>query len=271
MYMKKTKKYNKYLILFLITVIIFIIFKFTKKEYFENNKKIVLVVARYNEDLEWLKQDPYNKYDVIIYNKGDNDNFYKPPKLREIIKLNNLGISIHSYFYHIINNYDNLDDITVFLPGSCMDEITHNEKTYMKKDQTIKTMKYTEETKNSVFIIHIHTERPVNEELYNFMIDSHPINNAQNREKNSDESLLKSQIRPFGKWYEHVFNGIEIHDISYKGIFSLTKEHIHNRSKESYKELMNYIGKDKNEETSHYFERSFLAVFYPIPENCLYR
>ena len=42
--------------------------------------------------------------------------------LRLIINLENVGVCVHTYFYHIIEHYDNLDDIIVFLPGSCMDE-----------------------------------------------------------------------------------------------------------------------------------------------------
>ena len=269
--MKKTvklcKKYTKFLV-FVGLIILYIIYTFTKKEMFEN-KNIVLVVARYNEDLEWLKNEPFNKYDVIVYNKGDNDNFYKSPKIRSIINLENVGVCVHTYLYHIIHHYDNLDNITVFLPGSCMDEIGPNEKTYMKKKQTLQTMQKMEETNNSAFVIHVHTDQPIDKEFYHFTITNYPMNNLQNIEKNSDDYLRLCDIRPFGKWFQHVFKDIEIHDLGYKGIFALTREHIRNRSNASYIDLISYVDKDKNEESAHYFERSFLAVFHPIPENCL--
>ena len=92
-------------------------------EYIGNNdnmdKTVEIVVARYNENLEWLKHHPFSEYNVIIYNKGTNNNFYKPKKLKYIENLENVGKCDHTYLYHIIKNYDNLSDITIFLPGSC--------------------------------------------------------------------------------------------------------------------------------------------------------
>ena len=38
---------------------------------------IILVIARYNENLDWLTEEPFNKYNSIVYNKGINDNFNK--------------------------------------------------------------------------------------------------------------------------------------------------------------------------------------------------
>ena len=43
------------------------------KEGFDLNSNVI-VVSRYNEKLDWLKDEPFNKYSVIIYNKG-NDEF----------------------------------------------------------------------------------------------------------------------------------------------------------------------------------------------------
>ena len=71
------------------------------------SKTIVVVVARYNENIEWTKQFP----NVTIYNKGE--------KLNENneIMLDNVGREGHTYFYHIYNNYENLSDYIVFLQG----------------------------------------------------------------------------------------------------------------------------------------------------------
>ena len=42
---------------------------------YKNNVEIV--ISRYNEDLLWLNEYPFNQFEYIIYNKGDNDNFDK--------------------------------------------------------------------------------------------------------------------------------------------------------------------------------------------------
>ena len=73
---------------------------------------ISIVVARYNEDVEWTKQFS----NIIIYNKGiPLQNSY------EQIFLNNVGREGHTYYKHIYDNYDNLADYTVFLQGNPFD------------------------------------------------------------------------------------------------------------------------------------------------------
>ena len=71
-----------------------------------------IVVARYNENIEWTKLFP----DVVIYNKGEP----LPPGYNEIV-LDNVGREGHTYYTHIYNNYDNLDEYTVFLQGNPFD------------------------------------------------------------------------------------------------------------------------------------------------------
>ena len=71
-----------------------------------------IVVARYNENVEWTKQFK----NVIIYNKGN--------KMTEDFKqvfLNNVGREGHTYYKHICDNYDNLEDYTIFLQGNPFD------------------------------------------------------------------------------------------------------------------------------------------------------
>lgn len=73
---------------------------------------IDIVIARYNENLEWTKQFP----NVIIYNKGKKlDGEYNE------IFLDNVGKEGHTYYKHICDNYDNLSDYTIFLQGNPFD------------------------------------------------------------------------------------------------------------------------------------------------------
>jgi hypothetical protein len=73
--------------------------------------KYCIVVARYNEDVEWTK----NFSNIIIYNKGNPLTDYNQ------ILLNNFGREGHTYFKHIYDNYDNLADYTIFLQGNPFD------------------------------------------------------------------------------------------------------------------------------------------------------
>jgi hypothetical protein len=67
-----------------------------------------LVIARYNEDIEWTKKINHK---ITIYDKSNNP-------VENSIKLKNVGREGETFLYHIIKNYDNLDDVTVFLQGN---------------------------------------------------------------------------------------------------------------------------------------------------------
>lgn len=68
-----------------------------------------IVVARYQEDVDWTN----GLENVIIYNKSTT----LPNSKHSYQQLPNVGREGHTYLYHIINNYDNLDDYTCFLQG----------------------------------------------------------------------------------------------------------------------------------------------------------
>jgi hypothetical protein len=71
-----------------------------------------IIIARYNECVEWTKQFP----NVIIYNKGE-----KLGKCYNEVFLNNVGREGHTYYKYICDNYDNLSDYTIFLQGRPFD------------------------------------------------------------------------------------------------------------------------------------------------------
>lgn len=90
---------------------------------------IQIVVARYNENVEWVKQFT----NVIIYNKGCilNDGY------NEFV-LPNVGREGHTYYKHIYDNYDNLADYTIFLQGKPQDHspnIIYNLKKYVNNTE----------------------------------------------------------------------------------------------------------------------------------------
>ena len=70
-----------------------------------------IVVARYNEDVSCFS---FFLDHCLIYNKGSEMDM-------QCIPLPNIGREAHTYLHHIIENYDNLDDITVFTQGNPLD------------------------------------------------------------------------------------------------------------------------------------------------------
>ncbi len=70
--------------------------------------RFTVVVARYNEPIDWV-----SRYKHIVYNKG------RP--IPNSVTMPNIGREAHTYLFHIVNNYDQLDDFTVFLQGNPFD------------------------------------------------------------------------------------------------------------------------------------------------------
>ena len=74
-----------------------------------NKLNFNIIVARYNEDINWLNMF----YDIInIYDKGMKYNLHS-------FQLPNIGREGHTYLYHIINNWDNLSRRTLFQFCQC--------------------------------------------------------------------------------------------------------------------------------------------------------
>lgn len=217
---------------------------------------VQLVIARYNEDLKWINDDPYSKYQNIIYNKSDNNNFSKSDKTRETVSLPNVGRCDHTYLHHIIKNYDNLANITVFLPGSLNME--------NKKDKSTRLLREIENNKQNVFLSSKY--RNVQEELYDFQLDGWKASDEKNAILNPENKLDRAKIRPFGKWFSDKFKDLKIEHVSYYGIFSVDKKEILQHPKSHYEELIKDLETSSNPEAGHFFERAWGAVFHPMSE-----
>ena len=223
-------------------------------------RSVDLVISAYKEDLEWLNYIPAKFHHVYIYNKG-------PGMISGVnipyteIKLKNIGRCDHTYLYHIIHNYDNLADVTIFATGSTY-TIPHKKKKFQF------TLHKTLETNNTVF----YADRldNVKKDLYRFQLNNWEATGVKNKGSENSNILLHANTRPFGKWYDEHFPNIDIHAVTFGGVFSVSKEHIYNRDIDSYTRLINEFPFHPNPEVGHYFERAWLAIFHPIPEECIY-
>ena len=223
-------------------------------------RSVDLVISAYKEDLEWLNHIPATFRQVYIYNKGPGmisgvDIPYKE------IKLKNIGRCDHTYLYHIIHNYDTLADVTIFATGSTY-ALSH------KRNKFRFTLTKTLETRNTVFYADRYEN--VKEDLYNFTMESYPASYANNNIGVNSTKMIQANIRPFGKWYDEHFPNLDIHAVTFSGVFSVSKEHIHHRDTDYYINLIGDFPFHPNPEVGHYFERAWIAIFDPIPEECLF-
>jgi hypothetical protein len=214
---------------------------------------IQIIVSRYNEKLEWINEEPFNRFNYIVYNKGVNDDFEKN-NVTKIINLPNIGRCDHTYLYHIVENYNNLNPINVFFPGS----LNNEHKKRNAKRILYNILKY----KTAIFLGHYTPN--LRSQFNNFTLDewccTDPLNNQLNNEKN----LLPSVIRPYGRWYKFHFGNTTVNKWCIHGIFSVTKRDIIKHDINRYKNLLAGVARHSNPEVGHYIERSWGAIFHPL-------
>lgn len=83
-----------------------------------------LVVAHFNEDLSWIPKE----HQVSIYSKGE------PAKHHRSLPLPNIGREGHTFVTHIIECWNCLADVTIFVQG---DPLFHCELLLKRLDQEV--------------------------------------------------------------------------------------------------------------------------------------
>ena len=78
------------------------------------HNSIELVVARYAEDVGWLRNIPH-QIRVTVYDKNPSE------ALPDARRLPNIGREAHTYLHHIVQRYETLAPVTVFCQGKPFD------------------------------------------------------------------------------------------------------------------------------------------------------
>lgn len=216
-------------------------------------RPVKIIVSRYNENLEWMKESPFNLFRYVVYNKGVNDDFEKC-NVDEIITLPNVGRCDHTYLYHIVKNYNKLNEINVFFPG-CLNV---NFKKNKAKQILYKIIKF------KTAVIYGHKINDVKQEFGNFTLDHWTSTDSANKALNSENLTYPAKLRPYGKWYTYMFGKTKTNWFCLHGILSVHKLDILKHDISHYVKLMNAVGVHSNPEVGHYIERSWAAIFHPL-------
>lgn len=221
---------------------------------------ITIVVARYNENVDWLDTDPFKNMNIIIYEKGPY-HIKNKSEHTQSISLPNVGRCDHTFLHHIIENYNNLSDVTVFLPGSAtmdhklinLDRIKHAIKKYNETADISHIYKTQQEMCYNV----------PNDELELFELDNWTASHSDNKNINNESALQLSPIRPFGAWFKENLPHLTLKPcVWYSGIFIATKNQIHKHPIEVYQRLIKYVDNHSNPEAGHYLERTWANLFF---------
>jgi len=200
-----------------------------------------IVVARYNENIEWLNDEMSN---CIIYNKGDKLD------IKNEIVLENVGRESETYLQYIITNYDNLPDVVVFTQARISDHKGKDDVSYL---------------------INIKNQALSNSKSQNFFIHD-DVGNSIHWDKNwnlrEDGYYLKDNYKnnkpiTFLEWFKENININYPNPIKIycNAIFAVKKENIINKPIEYYKRLILEVNHHINSTEGHFFERSWYYIF----------
>ena len=215
--------------------------------------KLLIVVARYNESLEWLNEAPFNNHQYLVYNKGINDNFVKT-NVVQIIKLANVGRCDHTYLFHIVKNFTALPNVCVFFPGSI--DLPH------KRHIAIRILNSV--TLSSATFIAIMAPIPLKDFFRGFKLDEYECVHPANFVLNNENVIYKSKLRPFGRWFRHHFGEITPAYYQHFGVFSIDKRDILQHPITRYINILAELAENSNPEVGHYCERAWGGIFFPL-------
>ena len=198
-----------------------------------------IIVARYNENIEWLNTEMKN---CIIYNKGTALN------IENEIMLENVGRESDTYLHYIIANYDNLPDVIVFTQAKIKDHKGADDVNYLLK---IKNQALTK-SKSQNFGTFSDRGTPWGKE-WNLINGKYVLeNNYKNNKPITFINWFKINI------HKNYPNPISIYK---NAIFAVKKENIINKSLEYYKNLLLEVNHHINPAEGHFFERSWYYIF----------
>lgn len=207
---------------------------------FENTD---LVVARYNENLDWIKSE-YSR--IFIYNKGE------PLNIEKEIILPNIGRESQTYLYHIVENYYNLNDTTIFTQGNIADH-NYNENRFFEMKKEAEKHGYS-----------------LNKDYYaNVMFGGYKDGNYRDHHPTlKDSNIPLSRFATIGQFHEYIFGkSFDQYKWYGNGIFAVSKEKILSRNIDFYKKIL--LDEEQfyiSGELGSYLERTWTLIFN-IPDN----
>jgi hypothetical protein len=202
--------------------------------------KVTYIIARYEENIDWLK--PIMKH-CIIYNKG------KKLNIPNEVCLENVGRESHSYLKYIIDNYDNLADICIFSQGDIHDHI--NRKTnpvyYYLMKQGLEAFQFGTSM----------PRRTMNRY-------SNDMNWGSNPKIIWADEFKDGNHISFLQWFRENISKKPLKNKLYfytNALFAVTKKKIKHRPKSYYENLIKQVDWHVNPVEGHYFERSWYYIF----------
>ena len=203
-----------------------------------------VVVTRYNEQINWLN----NHTNTKVYQKVDN--LQQPYSVDNVTFIPNWGKDAYTHLYHIVNNYNNLADYTLFTQANPFE---HDPNFSIDKFRDKEFLGVCERYGNWCGSIHtpFHGwDRIIHHDKWLKEIESGELIPAKlTYGEYWDKYIKKPKPDPETMvWYHGI-------------IFSASRNTILKNSKQYYADLLDTVSGVKNNEEIHYFERSTHYIF----------
>lgn len=225
---------------------------------------IEVVISRFAEDISWLQEEPFTACRLTCYNKGTSNVDVSNIDC-QVFPLPNVGRDAHTILHHVIERYDDLSDVTLFLQGC--GPVPNVYPCQIKLQRIKDAIRLVQETQDTVMFRGgcEHTR----EFFSDFVLDDWGCSTPINWLNNPESRLTPCPERPFGVWYDANFVGLEcVPSLNFYCTFAVSREHIRQHPVSHYKKLIKYLDQHSNSEAIHYLERAWGAVFGPIPDKC---
>jgi len=205
---------------------------------------VKLIIAKYREDISWADE---LGYDYVVYDKGGQPDISG-------IKLENIGREAHTYFTHIVNEYDRLAQVNVFLQGDPFDHIGDQGR------GDVKTLRS---------LIEDVVERGVPFKGFAwFKLKCDYLGQPHDLRKPENEGRWSGWGKdiPLGEVFEKIFQADfprQLVSRAPTGIFSVTGDRIQTRPKAFYEYALRLVEADPDDSnnTGHAFERLWQHIF----------
>lgn len=200
------------------------------------------VIARYNEDVEWVKTFD----DYIVFNKGSNIGISQEV-LNRTYNLPNLGIDVEVILRYITTHYNYLPSKVAFCQGNYFD---HYQLTLNEFKHQLLTLQ------NGYSILNYNYNR------YGEINSNKPSFNIEEWPPNRKLENYKPQYNLENWWKELSGEAyVQKQMVFWGSIFCVDKTLIHRRPLSFYDKMHQYYIKNLNPVETHFAERSWANIF----------
>lgn len=242
-------------------------------------KSIDVIIARYNEPLDWIPQmlEILPHANIFVYNKGNDDiDLITSASNVTIKKLENIGREGETYARHIFENYDRLADMNIFLQADPFPHAPH----LMTSLSQIKylpyqplSLKYLGEVPPTCLLQHEDHSQITREQL----ISSYTLNSIEFHDEGTvlfyNAYLKYHALLPGTNVMRHFMNSIgashliasdaKILKFAYAALFATSADAIRQHPSSVYKRLQERVSEDSS--IGYILERAWGLLFRGSP------